>query len=167
MIYLIRHSERLSQVDREAWEKTARYKVNNKDDSLTKNGKVIATTTMTNMCESGKITAKNIEYIYSSPFSRCIETCLIFQKVIEKLLKIKVLIRVEYGLIEVSPNNNMYIKNNIIQLDNTIELLDDKLELENIYEKYGITHFDIDYQPYISYKKTKFDKTYIDGCNRA
>ena len=167
MIYLIRHSERLSQIDREKWEKTARYKINNKDDSLTKNGKVVATTTMTNMCESGKITAKNIEYIYTSPFSRCVETSLIFQKVIEKLLQIKVPIRVEYGLIEISPNKNIYIKNNKIQLDNKIELLDSQLELVNIYKRYGITHFDTDYKPIFTYKQTKFDKTFEDGCNRA
>ena len=110
MIYLIRHSERLSQIDREKWEKTARYKINNKDDSITKNGTVLATTTMINMCESGKITDKNIEYIYTSPFSRCIETSLIFQKVIKKILHIDVPIRVEYGLIEISTNKNFLIK---------------------------------------------------------
>ncbi len=85
MIYLIRHSERLSQIDRKKWEESARFKINNKDDSITKNGKVLATTTMINMCESGKITEKNIEYIYTSPFSRCIETSLIFQKVIKNI----------------------------------------------------------------------------------
>ncbi len=166
MIYLIRHSERLSQIDREKWEKSARYKINNKDDSITKNGKVIASTTMINMCESGKIT-ENIEYIYTSPFSRCIETSLIFQKVIKQFLQIDVPIRVEYGLIEISPNKNFLIKKNKIELDNSIELLDDQLELLNIYKRYGIAHFDTNYKPIYTYKQTNFDKTFEDGCNRA
>jgi hypothetical protein len=167
MIYLIRHSERLSQIDREKWESSARYKINNKDDSITKNGKVLATTTMINMCKSGKITEKNIEYIYTSPFSRCIETSLLFQKVIKKILQIDFLIRVEYGFIEISPNKNFLIKKNKIELDNSIELLDDQLELVNIYKRYGVVHFDTNYKPIYTYKQTNFDKTFEDGCNRA
>ena len=167
MIYLIRHSERLSQIDRKKWEESARFKINNKDDSITKNGKVLATTTMINMCESGKITEKNIEYIYTSPFSRCIETSLIFQKVIKNILQINVLIRVEYGLIEISPNKNIFIKKNKIQLNNTIKLLDEQLDLVNIYKRYGVTYFDTNYKQIFTYKQTNFDKTFEDGCNRA
>jgi broad specificity phosphatase PhoE len=167
MLYLIRHSERLSQVNREKWEKMARYKINNKDDPITKNGKIIATKTMTDMCNSGKITAENIEYIYSSPLSRCIETSLIFQKVIKQLLSIDVLIRVEYALVEITVNSNFYIKKNVIHVDNTINYLDDKLELENIYQKYGPSHFDTKYKPIVPFKKVDFDKTFEEGYNRA
>jgi hypothetical protein len=167
MLYLIRHSERLSYVDSEKWKKHPRYKINNKDDPLTKNGKVIATTTITNMCNSGKLIAKNMEYIYSSPFSRCIETSLIFQKIIKQLLSINVLIRIEYALVEISINTNFYIKDNVISVDNTVGYLDDKLELENIYQKYGSSHFDIEYKPFVQFRKVNFDKTFEDGYNRA
>jgi len=80
MIAIIRHSERLDSTNEKKWKKSVRFKENPEDTPITKNGKKIAKEAINNIFNSD---FDNIEYLYSSPLSRCIETSLIIKKEIK------------------------------------------------------------------------------------
>lgn len=86
MICFIRHSERLDSVDMQKWKKHERYNENEYDPVLSKNGKNIATNQLVKIMND-KYKGGHIDYIYSSPFSRCVETALQFKIYILKKYK--------------------------------------------------------------------------------
>lgn len=147
MTYLIRHSERLDYYDENTWKRSDRYKDNKKDPPITKRGVIIAKDAtlkiLNDMCV-GKIHL--YKYIYSSPFSRCIDTSIVIARSIEMKTKHKPLIRIEYSLRELYP----------IPLQS---LMDEQMKADCLFIKYH-EHQDL------------FDKMYIpfvdfDECHNT
>ena len=95
----MRHSERQDRELPKKWKKSKRYKENKYDTPITKNGEKIAKRAILKLFDSGY---KNIDYIYCSPLTRCIQTCLIAKEQIKKKFKKDIKIRIEYGLVEVN-----------------------------------------------------------------
>mgnify|MGYP006449016553 CR=1 FL=1 len=83
MIIYIRHSERLDSKNKLKWKRSKRYKENPEDTPITKEGIKIAEKKTNIILEK----MKDIDYIYSSPLTRCIETALVIKKSIKKKLK--------------------------------------------------------------------------------
>ena len=176
MFFIVRHSERLDWLNSDEWKKSKRYKENISDTPLTKHGKVIAERAIKDILKE----YTDFDYIYSSPFSRCIETSLVIQNEIKKETGKNIKIRIEYGLSEVSLRHVILntpdlwkIKNKEFVIDKNKEntyskkkYVDSQQTLTNIIKRYG-NHFDKTYKPIISYKNMNFDKTRLDGFNRA
>ena len=77
MITLFRHSERLDNTNKKKWIKSKRYKENKYDTPITPNGKKLAKKAYNSLYNSG---FKEVDYIYCSPLTRCIQTCLEIKK---------------------------------------------------------------------------------------
>jgi broad specificity phosphatase PhoE len=143
MTYIIRHSERLDFFDQEVWYRTERFRSNSKDPPITRRGVTIALDATLKIINS--ITnMKEYQYIYSSPFSRCIDTSIIIANTINLKTGYNVKIRVDYALREMSP----------IPLQT---LLDDRMKMTGIMIKYAQHHqlFDTAYKPRASFDDTK------------
>lgn len=85
-ICLVRHGDRLDTMNYEEWQNNPRYKENGHDTPLSELG--FAEILKLN----GHIPA--VDYIYSSPMTRCVQTALQLQSFLD------VPIRIEYGLTE-------------------------------------------------------------------
>jgi broad specificity phosphatase PhoE len=164
MIYLLRHSERIDQSSDEkeklSWKKSKRYNQNPLDIPLSSNGYNICHSAIKNILNNYK---EDFGFIYSSPLTRCIQTSLEFQKYIELVYSIKILIRIEYGLFpnffgdtdtlyyfhSETNNHNIKIKfvNNKLKIIKPFTYIDDYLSFDNITKRYGKKHFDYDYLP--------------------
>jgi broad specificity phosphatase PhoE len=79
----IRHSERLDFVDMDNWKKNVKYKTNKHDTPLSQNGKNIAFEKIKDLIKKYE-DCEIFDYIYSSPYDRCIQTSLEFQNYIKK-----------------------------------------------------------------------------------
>ena len=117
-MYLIRHSERLDFVIPEEWEKNPRYKEHNIDPPITVNGGIIATNKIKIIIDND---FRLVQFIYSSPADRCLQTSRIFQNYILTTYKKLIPIRIENGLIWhtygdatswLSGNSHVVIENN-------------------------------------------------------
>jgi broad specificity phosphatase PhoE len=164
MITLIRHSERLDCTNSKKWLNSKRYKENTQDTPITPNGKKIAKKAYQKLFDSGY---NDVDYLYCSPLTRCVETCLVIKKEIKSKLKKDIKIRIENGLIEWGYTYDTIIfKDNKFQYDCKIKYLDEKLTLENIIKKFG-DHFDIDYKSITKFNKVKFDYDDVKFINRS
>lgn len=155
-ILLLRHSERKNQStdndEKSSWIKSKRFKMNQFDVPLSQNGLNISQNILDQSLKKYK---GEFSFIYSSPYTRCIQTSLQFQKYIKVNFGVKPLIRIEYGIVpnfygEVDSlffgtNNNVKIRNNKVEIIKPIEYVDEYLSTENIIKKYGKSHFDIEY----------------------
>ena len=97
-----------------------------------------------------------IDYIYSSPFSRCIETALQFKKYILKKYKTDVKIRIDYGLSPQIPGDwifwlfdkasqNIQYKNGEFITKQTVNFLDNKMKSKNMVKKILIVSMRVQY----------------------
>ena len=162
MIAFIRHSERLDLVNKNKWKNSKRYKENKYDTPITRNGKKIAEESMNKLLNLG---FTNINYLYSSPFSRCIETCLVLKKKIKEELNKDIKIRIEYGLCEIKFSNIIF-NNDKFKYNKKEKYLDDKLKLENIVKRYG-NNFDLKYKSKYKFEDINFEKEELSFFNRC
>ena len=148
MTYIIRHSERIDYTYPQYWKKTKRYRDNYRDPYITKNGYNIIKKKLIGILNDIKSTNGIIpNYIYCSPFARCIETALIMVSLIKDITKNKILIKIEPGLREcyISPFYS--------------QLMDDKMTIKNIvkrYHKYNHV-FDTNYKTIQSFDTMKYN----------
>ena len=99
----IRHGQRPGtqndQAIKDAWESSERFKVNHFDEPLTEKG-------LQESYETGKKLINHIQdpntfaYLYSSPYTRCIQTAIQIAKGFKEVSGKELKIRVEYGLAE-------------------------------------------------------------------
>jgi broad specificity phosphatase PhoE len=162
MIAYIRHSERLDHVDKKKWKNSKRYSENKYDTPITRNGIKIAKKSINKLLKLGY---NKINYLYSSPFSRCIETCLVLKKEIKDKLNKDIKIRIEYGLCEIKFNNIIF-KNNKFKYNKIEKYLDDELKLENIIKRYG-NNFDLKYKSKYKFEDISFEKEELSFFNRS
>ena len=81
---LFRHSERLDNTNKKKWIKSKRYKENKYDTPITPTGKKLAKKAYNELYNSGY---QEVDYIYCSPLTRCIQKSLKIKKQIKKKLK--------------------------------------------------------------------------------
>ena len=147
MTYVVRHSERVDYVTPNAWKKYKRYRENVKDPPITYRGISIAKKAILKILLDIKYNKQTIpQYIYSSPFARCIDTALVMVNVIELYTGVSVKIRIEPGLREIH-----------LPFIFSTELMDPLMKTEFILKRYQ-THFyrfDRDYIPLRSFKDMK------------
>ena len=149
MTYIIRHSERIDYAFPKYWEKTIRYKQNPKDPYITRHGIDIAKKATLKVLLDMKCYNLNIpKYIYSSPFTRCIETAIIIANTIELYTGKQLLIRVEYGLRENYTPTFIYK-----------ELMDSKLLMKNIIKRFSnhIDKFDLNYESICKFEEVQYN----------
>jgi broad specificity phosphatase PhoE len=164
MITIMRHSERQDRELPKKWKKSKRYKENKYDTPITKNGEKIAKRAILKLFDSGY---KNIDYIYCSPLTRCIQTCLIAKEEIKKKFKKDIKIRIEYGLVEVNYQTPLVFKDGkFTTCKRTNKYLDDELKMKNIIKKYG-EHIDLNYKSMTKFSEVKFDKSEKIFLNRC
>lgn len=165
MITFIRHSERLDSTNKKKWQKSKRYKENKYDTPITRNGKTIAKKSYNKLYDSGY---QNVDYIYCSPLTRCIETCLVIKKEIKKKLKKDIKIRIEYGLVEYNFDGPLIFKKNkfIIDKNSKKKYLDKKLDFSNLLKKYG-KDIDENYKSITKFEDVYFDTREADFMNRS
>jgi broad specificity phosphatase PhoE len=166
-MYFIRHSERADLANNEEWKKSIRIKQNIMDPPITENGKIIAKNKIAKIDNE----IQEYEYIYTSPMTRCLETSIEFQKYIRNVRNIIVPIRVEYGLSPVSygtidmwsfhRNCVMEFTDNNMKIISHDDIIDEHLNLEKIFERYGKDKFDTDYNSIINSKEIN-NETNID-----
>ena len=169
MKWIIRHSKKMNEIE---FKKTDRYKDNKFDTLLEKGSKSIAINTIKNICNIDK-SIKSIQYIYSSPFTRTLETAIIFQNYLKKYNE-NIKIRIEYGLEEINANKyiqNLYkyrvVKNGKIMIKDKKDVIytDKTMKLNELIKKYG-NIFDTTYKSKILYKDVKYLYTnFIDNWN--
>jgi broad specificity phosphatase PhoE len=183
MIYLLRHGERKNQsndsTEIEKWKKSKRYKQNNYDVPLSNNGKKMCKSKITKILQKQITDKTKIGYIYTSPYTRCVETAIEFQKTINELYDIKILIRIEYGIISnffggvdslyFNNGNTTDIKfiNNKVVIKKPVAYIDEYMENENIFKRFSKSNFDT---KYVSYKSLNdINKEYLESpqtiCN--
>ena len=164
MITYIRHSERLDRTDKKKWKRSKRYKENKYDTPITKNGEKIAKKAIKKLFESGY---NKVDYLYCSPLTRCIQTCLVIKNHIKKKLKKDIKIRIEYGLVEINYKNPIIFKDGkFVTHSRTNKYLDNKLKMKNIIKKYG-EHIDLNYKSMTTFSQVKLDKSQQDFLNRC
>ena len=169
MITLIRHSEKLKNVNKKKWERSKRFKENIYDTPITSNGKKIAKKAFNKLILQGY---DNIDYLYCSPLTRCIQTCLVIKKIIKKKFKKELKIRIEYGLVESNFDSPIKFYNNdknkcFFDKKSKIKYLDNELSLKNIIKKYG-NEIDKSYKSKTKFKDVSFDKNnvyFINTCS--
>ena len=128
MIALIRHSERLDASNEKKWRRSKRFKENIFDTPITKNGEKIAEKAINQLFNSGY---DKIDYLYSSPLTRCIQTSLVIQKEIKKNLGKDIKIRIEYGLVEYE-DPPFILRNGKFVIDSKSIYIDKELSIKNI-----------------------------------
>jgi len=168
MITLIRHSEKLKNVNKKKWERSKRFKENIHDTPITSNGKKIAKKAFNKLILQGY---DNIDYLYCSPLTRCIQTCLVIKKIIKKKFKKELKIRIEYGLVESNFDSPIKFSNNdknkcFFDKKSKIKYLDNELSLKNIIKKYG-NDIDKSYKSKTKFKDVSFDKNNVYFINRC
>lgn len=174
MKWIIRHTERLLKTDKK-WKKSSRFKENEHDMPITSRGKKYLKNAVLEMIREDDEFDK-IEYIYSSPATRCIETSIEIQKNILKLTHKFLPIRIDYGLRELHPvyyYDHLKLKNGKIEyiVDFKKEyILDKKLHLKNLLKKYNTNHKIIDknYKSQTSFTDAKYKSIdQVTGTNFA
>lgn len=167
-IFVCRHSNRMDRSDdskeKEKWLKSKRYIENPWDSPLSELGIKNAKKMADRLMKYTDVT--KIKYFYSSPISRCVETCInMINRIYEKTSH-KIYIRIEYGLTESLPMQvSIYFKKNKIKYDTPVPIkmngikyitkIDKKLypkELEKKYKDYLDPKFNIAKQSIINYK---------------
>ncbi|AYV85486.1 MAG: histidine phosphatase superfamily branch 1 [Satyrvirus sp.] len=151
----IRHGERPSQQKnqeiKDKWKESKRFKQNHLDEPLTEKGLEESYKTGVNLLKH--INIDNFDYIYSSPWTRCIQTSIQILKAIENETGKKLKIRVEYGLAEPMlcyllfylPEINgdeiasdifpkYIVRNNAKEI---VDLMDNKLHYSKLLKKYS------------------------------
>lgn len=173
MIYLLRHAERIDQSkdqkEKNFWSNSTRCKTNLYDIPLSNFGITQAYNGLK------KIIKNNLNYefdfIYCSPFTRCIQSALQFQKyILDKFNKV-VQVRVEYGL-----SLHFFKENEIFWMGKNIKLVNDKfivskifefvdkyLDKDKIFKRYGIKRFDINYKSIFSREQINNEQTYTES----
>ena len=146
-MYFIRHSEKLDFINKDKWMSSKRFEENMFDSPLSENGKKIAEKYIKNFIK--KIDVDNV-VLYSSPLTRCIETCLIFQKYILINYEKHIPINIEYGLTEIGNDllgvDKLEIKNGKFLQKKTCKMIDKHLKPNGIYKKFGKKHFNESYK---------------------
>lgn len=136
-IWIIRHLHRLDREEPKKWIATKRYRENQYDTPLNTFGKKCA-------IEAGLQIAKNtphikrFKYIYTSPFTRCIQTSLGIVEGIKKHTGKELQIRIEYGLAEYVPINleQFYVQNQTL-FKIRQPILDYHLAMPQLLKEYG------------------------------
>lgn len=171
MIWLIRHTERVLSND-ENWLKSKRGTENKYDMPITKKGKKYLVKAVEEMIREDKDFNK-IDYIYSSPLERCIETSIEIQKNVKKKTKKFLPIKIDYGLRELHPINyydHLKLKDGKIKyiVDFKKEIiLDKKLSIKNLIKKYG-KRIDKNYKSQTSFHDAKYKSNdQVEGTNFA
>jgi broad specificity phosphatase PhoE len=167
MILVLRHSEKQNQSnninEKNSWKTSRRFKINQLDVPLSKNGFDLAYKSIKKILHNYK---GNFGYIYSSPLTRCIQTSIEFQKYIKDTYDVKILIRIENGLISnfFGEADTLYfgfdenaLSNPVVKFVNDkpiitkpMTYIDDYLSSENIFKRYGKSKFDVSYEPHRS-----------------
>ena len=148
VIWIIRHLHRMDRDEPTNWRKQNRYNENILDTPLTEFGHQAARKAGLEIVNTTP-NPKKILYVYTSPFTRCIQTSLEIAKTISEHTGKLVQLRIEYGLAEAIP----------IHLE-SLKILDQSL----FYERVPILDFKLalpqiskDYYPYID---TKYKSLY-------
>jgi broad specificity phosphatase PhoE len=152
-IWIIRHLHRMNLDEPTKWKEHPRYNQNFLDSPLTNFGKRAAARSAKEIIQTSP-NIKKIKYIYTSPFTRCIETSLEIAKEIGKYTGKIVQLRIEYGLAEAVPVHLEFLKvqNKTLFIDK-VPILDFKLSSNQIAK---------DYYPYIDSKyKSLYKKSDI------
>lgn len=98
-IWVIRHSMRLSYESWEDWEKHPRFKENEYDVPISKNGFELAKRGAIELTKKSKaLKNKEIKYIYCSPFTRCIQSALEIIKVVKEKFNYDIKLIIVYHL---------------------------------------------------------------------
>lgn len=170
-LWIVRHSERLQHVDKEKWNKSKRKQTNFNDDPITKNGIQIARKCALKLINDEPELEK-YKYIYSSPMTRCIQTAIILASKINKLKRLSLKIRIEYGLVDNISKADIpfpIFKNGNLEHATTFIAIDEQIEIQNIikrFDKYK-KYFDVSYKSIQTLEEAKiihFDP--IIQCNR-
>jgi hypothetical protein len=150
-MYFIRHSEKLDFANGDEWLSSQRFTENMFDPPLSKNGQEIAEKYIKNFAK--KINIDNIIdniVLYSSPLTRCIQTCLIFQKYFFIKYKRHILINIEYGLTEIGHDmlgiDKLELKNEKFSKKKNVKIIDKHLMPSGIYKNFGKENFNISYK---------------------
>lgn len=156
-----RHQHKLKTENNSKWKTHPRYKENRLDTPLSKKGMINAKREgieVVRMHKKGIINLFDTKYIYTSPLQRCVTTALEIIKVIEKELKYKMLIRLEYQLSEgqVSCKIIRFEGLKAISVVPKYEVINGKKYYTEIDKKLKITNLFKLYDPYIDkgYKTT-------------
>lgn len=176
MIYLLRHAERIDQSknlkEKEAWNKSFRYKTNLYDIPLSLNGINQAYNNIGKILKNFK---GDFDFIYCSPMTRCVQSALQFQKYILDNFNKLVLVRVEYGLaVHLFKENEIFWLGSNIKLQNDkfvvtkiFEFVDKYLDREKIYKRYDHKRFDTTYKGIFTREQINSEQTYTDSiCSR-
>lgn len=167
MFLALRHSEKQNQSndikEKNSWKTSKRFKINSLDVPLSLNGFDMAQNSIKKILQEHD---ENFGYIYTSPWTRCIQTSIEFQKYIKCTYNIKVLIRIENGLIsnffgevdtlyfgfDNNSQNNPVVKfvNDKPIIIKPMIYIDDYLQPLNIFKRYGKSNFDCNYKPIYS-----------------
>jgi broad specificity phosphatase PhoE len=144
-IWLIRHLHRLDRDEPSKWKKHSRITQNFLDTPLTEFGKAAAYKAGKEIVANA-INLKKIKYIYTSPFTRCIETSLGIAKAITEHTGKPVQLRIEYGLSEAIAVHLEFLKviNQTLFIDK-VPILDFKLSVAQIAKDYH-PHVDTKYK---------------------
>jgi broad specificity phosphatase PhoE len=95
-LFILRHGHRLDQADVPAWRASARYAENTSDTPLTAIGETNSANAGAELCAF----LPEIERIYTSPMTRCVQTAEFVAKSYEQKLNRKLIIHKHYGLTE-------------------------------------------------------------------
>lgn len=156
LIY-IRHGHRLTMLPDNDWEKHPRYVENSRDDPLSNKGMMESFETGVKLTKL--ININKYEYIYCSPFQRCINTAIQVMKGIMKKTEKKLKLRIEYGLqtLRIKDMTATFENNkiNLHYLDishNNDVAIDKELHFTALVKKYG-KYIDETYSSTVSEKK--------------
>jgi len=156
----VRHGERPaftdSQKEIHKWKTSLRYKENKLDEPLTRRGKYESYLTG---IELSKMKLRNIDYIYSSPMTRCIETSIAIIEAIKRTTGKILKIRIEYALCE---RESLFSLNYLSFSENTIiaherinpniiihnNVIDKELLRDNLIYKYS-EYVDSTYESFV------------------
>lgn len=171
----IRHGERPSlqkdQEIKEKWKNSQRYEENNRDEPLTEKGFKDSYETGVKLLD--QIDINNFDYIYSSPWTRCVQTSIQILQAIKDNTNKTLKIRIEYGLAEQSLSFSLFylpeISNGKIVGDTfpnyiarndkreIVPLMDEKLHYSNLLKIYS-EYLDLNHKPL-------FSETDVNNCN--
>lgn len=145
MTFIVRHSERIDYACPKYWKGTLRCRQNHRDPYITINGFSIAKKAALTLLRS---LDKIPDFIYSSPFTRCVETAIIISIVLELHTDKKILIRIENGLRE-----------SYVHSLKKVVLMDDLMTATNIYKRFSKheSRFDKSYNPIYSFDQMKYN----------
>lgn len=153
----IRHGHRITMLPDNDWESHPRYLENSRDDPLSDKG--IMESFKTGVKLAKLINVNIYQFIYCSPFQRCINTAIQVANGILKKTGKKLKLRIEYGLQtlrirDVSAtfeNNKIHLHYLDISQNNDVAI-DNELTFNSLVQKYG-EYIDDSYHSTVSEKK--------------